>query len=108
VFDLDFDPPWRGASGLRGGGRSIASAAVGFASFSSLSFLLFSLGVHVGVICSVGFALLCLRRLSSYSQWGRTCLSLFAMLSGQCVATAAFAGVAVAAVCLWLMRRSRC
>jgi hypothetical protein len=65
VFDLYFDHPWRGASGLWGGGRSIASTSVDVTSFASLSFRLFGLGVHVGVICGVGFASLCLRWLSS-------------------------------------------
>jgi hypothetical protein len=56
VFDLYFDLSWRGASGLWGGGRGVASTPAGFASFSGLSFLLFGLGIHVGVICGVGLA----------------------------------------------------
>jgi hypothetical protein len=48
VFDLYFDPSWSGAGGLCGGGREIASAPVGFASFSGLCFRLSCPGLHVG------------------------------------------------------------
>lgn len=77
MFDLYFDPSWRGTIGPCGGfrGLCIASAPIGFASFSGLSFRLFGgLGGHV--LLFVALASLCSRWLPCLIPNERVCLTI--------------------------------